>query len=286
MKVTITAILIAFLATSCEYFQQKVETEKVIVAQANDAVLYLDDLNGITPLGLGDEDSTKLVEAFVQNWIKKQVLISRAIQETQFDQEEIDRKVLDYRYSLIIHEFEKNYVQSNLNPDITDAEIEAYYQEKSDNFLLKQNILRCLFAKVPKGSPGIENFRRNIRGYPNASLDDIKSYCFQYANSAFTDEDIWINFNEVATASPLKEVKNQVQFLQSSTYNETSDDDFIYFLRILEYKISDEMSPLEFIRDDIESILVNKRKIELKRELEEAIYEEAKKNESFKIYSR
>lgn len=253
---------------------------------ANDAVLYLEDVNGITPLGLPGQDSIKLVETYIQNWVKKQVLITRAIQETQFDQEEIDRKVLDYRYSLIIHEFEKNYIESNLDSDITPGEIEAYYQEKSDNFLLKQNILRCLFAKVPKGTLGLANFRRNIRGYPNASLDDIKSYCFQYANSAFTDEEVWINFNEVATASPLKEVKNQVQFLESSTYSETSDDDFIYFLRILEYKISDEMSPLEFIRDDIESILVNKRKIELKRELEEAIYEEAKKNESFKIYSR
>lgn len=286
MKVPVIVILIALLASGCEYFKQKVETEKVVIAMANDVELYLEDLNGITPLGLSADDSVKLVETYIQNWVKKQVLISRAIQETQFDQDEIDRKVLDYRYSLIIHKFEKNYVESNLDPDISETEIQTYYEEKSDNFLLKQNILRCLFAKIPKGSPGLANFRRNIRGYPNASLEDIKGYCFQYANSAFTDEDIWINFNEVATASPLKEVKNQVQFLESSTYNETSDDEFIYFLRILEYKISDEMSPLEFIRDDIESILVNKRKIELKRELEEAIYEEAKKNESFKIYSR
>ncbi len=286
MKVPILALLIALLATGCEYFKQKIETEKVVVAMANDAVLYEDDISGITPIGLDSKDSVKLVETYVQNWVKKQLLITRAIQETQFDQEEIDRKVLDYRYSLIIHEFEKSYVESNLNAAITSEEIETYYEEKSDNFLLKQNILRCLFAKIPKGTPGLTSFRRNIRGYPNASLDDITSYCFQYANSAFTDEDIWINFDEVATASPLKEVKNQVQFLESSTYSETSDDDFIYFLRILEYKISDEMSPLEFIRDDIESILVNKRKIELKRKLEEAIYEEAKKNESFKIYSR
>lgn len=286
MKVSITAIIIIFLTASCEYFQQKIETEKVVIATANDAVLYQEDIDGIAPLGMDPEDSARLVETVIQKWVKKQVLIARAVQETQYDQDEIDRKVLDYRNSLIIHEFEKSYIQTNLDQEISEEEIQAYYDQKSDNFLLKQNILRCLFAQIPKGTPGLSGFRRNIRGYPNASLEDIKSYCFQYANSAFTDEDIWINFDEVAIVSPLKEVKNQVQFLESSTYSETSDDDFIYFLRILDYKISDEMSPIEFIRDDIESILVNKRKIELKRELEEAIYEEAKKNESFKIYTR
>lgn len=277
---------VLLLTTSCEYFQQKIESEKVVVAKANDAILYLEDLEGLIPVGMNVNDSLVRTEKYVQNWIRKQLMISRALNEIQYNEADIDRKVLDYRYSLIVHEFEKYYIQSHLDQEISEAEIQQYYEEKSENFLLKQNIIRCLFAEIPKSSPGLSNFRRNIRGYPNASLEDITDYCFQYATNSFTDEDIWINFDEVANATPLKEVKNQVQFLESSTYSETSDEESVYFLRILEYKISDELSPLDFIRDDIESILVNKRKIALKKELEEAIYEEAKKNESFEIYSR
>ncbi|MEM9327130.1 MAG: peptidyl-prolyl cis-trans isomerase, partial [Bacteroidota bacterium] len=146
--------------------------------------------------------------------------------------------------------------------------------------------VRCLYAKLPKSSPAIANFRRNIRNYPNANLEDIKDYTYQYAINAFTDEEIWINFDEVISATPLKEVKNQTEFLESSTFSETSEEDFLYFLKILEYKISDDLSPLEFIREDIENIIINKRKIALKKELEEAIYDEALENQSFEIYSR
>lgn len=274
------------MATGCEYFQQKVESEKVPIAQANDAVLYLEDLEGLVPNGMDSNDSITRTEGYIQNWVRKQLMISRALNEIQFNEADIDRKVLDYRYSLIVHEFEKYYIKSHLDPEISEEEIQQYYEEKSENFVLKQNIIKCLFAEIPKDAPGLNNFRRNIRGYPNAVLEDITSYCFQYATKSFTDEGVWINFDEVANVTPLKEVKNQVQFLESSTYSETSDEESVYFLRILEYKISDEQSPLEFIRDDIESILVNKRKIALKKELEDAIYEEAKKNESFEVFPR
>ncbi len=279
-------VFVLVLLSGCEYFQQKVETESNPVARANENFLYPEDLEGLIATGLSPQDSTSLTEKYVQDWIRKQLMIGRALGELQYNQAEIERKVLDYKYSLIVHEFEKFYINSHLNSDVSDEEIEQYYSEKSDNFLLKQNIVRCLFAKVPKSSPAINNFRRNIRNYPNSNLEDIKDYTYQYSVSAFTDEEVWINFDEVIGATPLKEVNNQTEFLESSTFSETSDEDYLYFLNILEYKISDDLSPLEFIREDIENIIINKRKIALKQELEEAIYDEALQNQSFEIYSR
>lgn len=279
-------ILVLLALSSCQYFQQKIESDRRPVAQANDSFLYSEDLNGLIPNGMSKDDSLILTEKYVDDWVLKQLMISRALVEINYNQAEIDRKVLDYKYSLIVHEFQKLYINSHLSSQIEESEIIAYYEDKSDNFLLKQNIVRCLYAKIPLSTPGITSFRRNVRGYPNSNIDDIKDFCYQYAVNAFTDEEVWINFDELANATPLKEVKNQIQFLESSTFSETSDDDFRYFIKILDYKISDELSPLEFIREDIENILINKRKIELKKELEEAIYDEAKENTSFRIFSR
>lgn len=213
-------------------------------------------------------------------------MIDRALGEIQFNQADIDRKLLNYKYSLIIHEFEKYHISANLNDQVSEQEIENYYLERPENFLLKQNIVKCLFAKIPRNTPGIRSFRRNIRSYPNANLDDIKDYCYQYANGAFTDEDVWLNFEEISVTTPLKEVKNPRQFLETSTFSETSDQDFIYFFRILDYKIINELAPLAFIQDNIENIIINKRKILLKKDLEESIYEEAKVNQSFEIFAR
>ena len=65
---------------------------------------------------------------------------------------------------------------------------------------------------------------------------------------------------------------------------EASDEDFVYFLTIFEYKLIGEVAPLEFVSDRISDIIINKRKITLKKELEKDIYEEAKTSNTFEIY--
>ena len=80
-------------------------------------------------------------------------------------------------------------------------------------------------------------------------------------------------------------IPNKIQFLKENDYIESEDKDYLYFIKILEYKISDQISPLQFVKDEIENIIINKRKLKLSNQLEEKIYNQAKKNNDFKIYS-
>jgi len=274
------------LLSSCQYFQQKNEDGEIAIAKANEATLYASDLAGLIPSGSSVEDSAELTRKYIDSWIRKQLMIDKARTEIQVNDAEIERKLLDYRYSLILYEFEKLYIELNLEEEVSLQEVERYYQEKSENFLLKQNIIRCLYGKIPKGAPGLARFRKNIRAYPDANLEDIKEYCFQYAVDAFTEEEVWVNFAEISSTTPLKDVKSENQFLETTTFSATSDSDFVYYLRILDYKIVNDLSPLEFVSENIENIIINKRKIALKKELEEAIYHEAEVQKSFEIFSR
>jgi hypothetical protein len=66
---------------------------------------------------------------------------------------------------------------------------------------------------------------------------------------------------------------------------ETEDSTYKYLLYIKEYKIQDQLSPIEFVQDQIRNIIVNKRKVALSKELENKIYAEAVELNSFEIYS-
>ena len=66
---------------------------------------------------------------------------------------------------------------------------------------------------------------------------------------------------------------------------ETEDAQFKYFLKVEEYRISDNVSPLEFVREDIKNIIINKRKVQLAQKLEEDLYEKAKTNKEFEIFN-
>ena len=277
--------LLILLVSSCQFFQQKQDTSKEAVAKVNEAYLYREDLEGLVPAGSTIDDSIARTQNYLESWIRKQLMIDRAKTEIAINEAKIERKVLDYRYSLILYEFEKLFIESNLDTEVSDSEIESYYAEKSDNFLLNQNIVRCLYAKVPKGSPDLTRFRRNIRSFPDSNMEDISEYTFQYAVDAFVEEEVWINFDEVINGTPLKNVKNKNQFLENTTFSSSSDDDFVYYLRILDYKVTNDLSPLEFVRENIASIIITKRKIELKKELEDAIYYEAEANRSFEIFN-
>ena len=79
-------------------------------------------------------------------------------------------------------------------------------------------------------------------------------------------------------------VQDKAVFLKNNSFVETSDETYYYFIRILDYKISNQVAPLEYISDDIESILINKKKIELRLELEEEVYKVAKENNEFEVY--
>ena len=93
-----------------------------------------------------------------------------------------------------------------------------------------------------------------------------------------------MGFDELVKNSPLAEIPNKIQFLKPNPYYETSDNNFLYFLKVDSYRISDNVSPLEFVRDDIRNIILNKRKVDLAKKLEDEVYKEAQNDDDFEIY--
>ncbi len=65
-----------------------------------------------------------------------------------------------------------------------------------------------------------------------------------------------------------------------------ADEDYTYYLKILDYKISEETSPLEFVKDQIKHIIVNKRKLALSGKLEDQIYSKALNEKDFEIFKK
>jgi hypothetical protein len=59
----------------------------------------------------------------------------------------------------------------------------------------------------------------------------------------------------------------------------------LYFLKVDQYRISDNVSPQEFVKDDIRNIILNKRKVELAKQLEEEVYHAAQNEKEFEIFN-
>ena len=75
------------------------------------------------------EDSAKLVEAYITSWIRKQLLIQEASRKIDINEAQVERKILDYRYSIIAYEYQNYYVKQHLDTGVSNAEIEKYYKD-------------------------------------------------------------------------------------------------------------------------------------------------------------
>jgi len=285
------------LATACQennlpsflrFKNQEAEVGKVLtpVARVYDNYLYKEDLEGIVDANANPEDSTNIMGRYIDSWVRKQLLITEAANQIDFDEAELERKILDYRYALMVYEFEKKYVNQRVDSEVDQDEIEAYYRENKANFELKQNIIKGIFAKVPKEAPRTGRLKKLFESeLDEEAREEIKSYCLSFAASYSLDDSVWYDFEDVIKNTPLVSIPNKVQFLRSNDFIETSDDIYVYFVRVLDYKISDQISPLEFVKDDIVQIIRNQRKVALTQKLEEDIFDEASENNDFEIYA-
>ncbi|MEM9832622.1 MAG: peptidyl-prolyl cis-trans isomerase [Bacteroidota bacterium] len=255
------------------------------VARVYDNYLYLQDLEGIVDENTSPPDSADIMNRYIDSWIKKQLLIAEAASQIDIDEAKLERKVLDYRYALIVYEFEKNYVNQRVTDEVSETAIEEYYQDNKQNFELKNNIIKGIFAKVPQEAPRTGRLRALFQGELTQEVrEEIKSYCLSFATSYSLDDSTWYNFEDVIANTPLVSIPNKVQFLQKNEFIETSDDIYVYFVKVMDYKITDQISPLEFVRDDITKIITNQRKVSLTQELEEEIYQDAKDNKHFELF--
>ena len=286
LLVTLTLLV----CSSCDLLKMKgdapePEAEKRAVARVNDNYLYEEDLVSLVSEGISAGDSLVRIENFIKSWVKKQLMIDEADRKMSFDEADIERKILDYRYALMVHAFQEDYVIKNLDKNVTSQEISEYYKENIDNFALKQNIIKGILIKLPKEAPELGNFRRLFRSNKAEEREELRSYCFRFAEKYSLDDSVWVNFDEVVGNTPFAGEQNKGRFLKNTKQKEQTEGDFIYFLKIMDKKLSGEISPLEFVQDDIEKIITLKRRVELADGLENDIYNKAKKDKSFEIYT-
>lgn len=283
--------LAAWLLSGCELIRWKNEEQAKPpgprpVARVNEVYLYEDDLSGIVDQKSTQADSIARVTAYVNSWIRKQLIIQEATRRINIDEAEVERKVLEYRYSLIGYEYQNFYIRQHLDENISAQEIIDYYNQHLDNFTLKQNIVRGTFIKVPKTAPRTNKIKDMIYSRKEKDMEELRSYCLSFSTVYHLADSTWIEFDKLVVNSPIAEIPNKIQFLKTNPYYETNDAEYLYLLKVDDYKISDNVSPLEFVKEDIRNILLNKRKVELARTLEDEVYANALKEKSFEIFDR
>ena len=257
-------------------------TEKPL-ARVMDRYIYRSDIAGIIPTGLPADDSIAIVRDFVEKWVRNQLILSKAELNLTDEEKDVEQQIDNYRTSLLIYAYEQSYLRQNLDTVVTDKEVEKYYKENQSNFILNESLLKGIFMKIPVNAPNIFKVRQWYRSDNPEYIKNLEGYCFKHASVYDHFNDGWVKMNEILPMIPAF-YGNSESAVLSRRYIETRDSAYFYFLSAKEVIASGTVSPLEIVKNDIQNIILNKRKIKLINELEAGIYTDAQNREHFTIY--
>jgi hypothetical protein len=278
--VTIAFLFILLSASSCSLLKND---EEKPVAKVFDKYLFKSEISEFIPDGTSFEDSIAMAESYINSWIKSTLLYHQAESNLTDDQKDFAKKLEDYRKSLVIYTYEQKLIEQRLEVEVTDEQIESYYNENKKNFELKDNIAKVIYVKVNKNAPNIEKVRKWYKSNNQEDIIALEGYAYQFAENFYFDSETWLLFEDLIKEIPIK-TYNQEDFLKNNRFVELEDSDYYYFVNIIGFKIKNSISPLNFEKDNIRKILLNRRKLQLINKMKNDIYNEALQNSNIEIF--
>ena len=269
-------LVIPFLLLSC-FSKDKAR----VIASFNEKELFLSDIIDGMPDEI--EDSAYFAEKFMNDWLRKELMISYAEMNLSTDLLEYTEQVEDYRASLLIYAYQQELLNQNFDTAIDFSEIKAYYEEYKDAFRLSKNIFKGRFIVVEKSAPNLAKLDRLYKEENETSILALEDYCQQFSKEYYLGYNKWQYFSTFNYKLP-KLIEDDEYFLRNTKASFFEDDTFRYYFYIKDYQIKGSRSPLAFENDRIKDVLLNKKKIEYLNKLEDKLYQNALTNKQIKIY--
>lgn len=263
-------LLAALLLTACSLSG---DDDSPVVASVYGRELHDCDLEGIVPAGFSGEDSVAVVENYVEQWIRQAVILAKAEKNVKND---FSRELQEYKNSLLAYAYERQILDQLLDTAVTNVQIIDYYRSHKQDFPLKGSIVKAVYASVPLHSPAVGRLKNIVSREPFSDHDALEFQQTLARNNlqGHSDANSWIPFVTLQTTIPVTAYNEQLFLRQHRTIS-FKDDSLCYVARILAYRVTDEISPLELQRDNIRAIILNHRKIDILNKLHADLLKEA-----------
>ena len=274
-------LLFSVMAISgCRYF--KGNSNEEYVAKVDDNTFLLKDLKSQLPAGMTKPDSLARVNDILTRWVKKELLLKMAEENLDENQKDLSREIEEYRNSILIHRYQQQLLNQKLDTVLTEADIRHYFDIHPEKFRLDINIVKAVYVEIPKNVARTDQIKRWMSENSARSMSELESYSFQYATKYDHFNNDWVDFNTILARIP-GVTEQPDELLKSSKFHQFSNLNNYYFILINDYILAGEKAPYDFVKDRIESLILNSRKMEFLQDLEKNIYEKGRRENRFTI---
>jgi len=259
------------LFNGCGYFSGK-KAGDLLIARSGNAKLYRSQLTGMVNPETTAQDSIQIINQYVENWVRRQILLQQAEFEPDNQMPGIEQQLQDYKESLLIHNFEQQMLGAFADTLINQDEVASYYEQNKANFLLEDNILKAAFVITPKGETRKDSVKLLLKKtdeFSQQTLDNLTKK-HQWPSSL---PHSWRTWDDLKKQIPLED--NDFNLISRNRFYQNSDAVNSYFLSAEAVVSRGEPAPLDYCMTEIKKIIAHKRSLEYLRQTKNRYYEEA-----------
>ncbi|MEN8137838.1 MAG: hypothetical protein ABFR62_05340 [Bacteroidota bacterium] len=254
------------------------------VARVGKYYLYESDIEKLIKNDVSDIDSTIIVEAYINRWARKKVVLEKAQLNLSDEETNFNRLLEEYHEGLITNAYRSKLVAQYLDTIIKPSEIKEFYDLNKSTFLLNQDLVMLKYADFPSGVTNMKHIVKLFKSDDRDDISELEELCYQYSNRFGISDSTWVPLHELKSGMPeLRKVRTK-ELLKKDNFIEIQDSLNLYLTRILNVRMKREIAPVSYVERRIKNIILNKRKLSLIREMEEQILKDAIKNEEFETF--
>lgn len=282
MRIKIVLVLVVLLHISCDFLRKSHDEDPV--ARVNEKYLYKDDIKDLVPLDASKADSTLIIQNFINKWATQQLLVDGAMLNLSEEKQEVfNRLVNQYKNDLYTKAYMEALVKRNIDTAVTFQETEVYYENNKEAFKLNEELIKFRYVHVDENIIDYKKIKERFQRFNEKDKRILDSTSIQFKSYSFNDS-IWIKLSQVIKKISVVTPENKNQLLKKSNFVQLKDSLGVYLMQINDVLLRNEIAPLEYVKPTIDQIVINKRKLELIRNLEKDITKDAIKNKQFEIY--
>ncbi len=267
---------------ACKNGQQE-RKEEGALAEYKGHFLYKTDIPEDIWKKFSQGDSTGLLKSFIDKWLENQVLVQAAQEKLTDEEKNKDKLIEDYRNSLLIYEYHQKLVKEKMDTGVTEEEINTFYQNNISTFQLRKNIVKIRYVKINKGKADINKLRKLMQAPSPVNDSLLKVYAEKEADNFYVDSN-WLYLDDITKEIPLDENYNQQRFLSNNKFISIEENGMLYLLYIIDFRIRNAASPIEFEKDKIKDIIKYRRKLDFLKSNQKTLVEKAIDKGEIKYY--
>jgi len=228
-----------------------------------------------------EQDSALLWTLYVDQWIRDELFFLKAEEQLK-DISEIEKLVSSYRQSLMIHYYEQQLIQEQLDSIISEEEIVQHYEGRKDNFILNEAVVQARWIITQSSNFKADTVSAHWSSETHKD-DRLKALCELYSRSYNLNDSLWLSFRELSSRTGLS--LEDLRKLRLEEFHEIPQNEGVRLMIQMNSIVEEgSVAPVQYVKERIRRIILHDRKEEILKSYRQRIYQKAIQERKVKMY--